>query len=214
MYYVVTKRGPTSQKILKRRRKSLENVAPPQRTESRIPKRMLLRLCNAKSGEFEITPTIDISYHGAQVVSRRFWKLNEQLLVKSTRGNLYSRARVAHYLSLTYNFYSVGLHLYHPNKDWTTASNFQKSPENDKASLQNQSVNPNEVLKELCTLLQEYSPTWYTENRHKRALAAERLPTRVLLELVSLLEAYAPSWYTKEQRDKAWEALRVLGLVE
>ena len=189
-------------------------LAPRQRAESRVPKRILLRLCSAKNGEFEIAPTINISYHGAQVVSRRFWKQNEQLLVQSTRGRLYSRARVAHYLSLTRNLYLIGLHLYRPSKDWATSSNFQKSLENDKTSLQNQSVNPHEVLKELCTLLQEYSPTWYTEKHHKRASAALGLPTRVLMELVSLLEAHAPAWYTKEQHDKAWEALRVLGLVE
>jgi hypothetical protein len=192
----------------------LANPSPEGRAESRIPKRILVRLWNLENDGFEITPTVDISSHGAQVVSRLVWQPNEQLLVQSIRGNLYSRARVAHYRSLRYDSYMVGLHLHHPTQDWKTSVNLQKLSKTAHTSPQLQSVNPNEVLTELCALLEEYAPTWYTEKQRDRALAARRLPTEVLLELVALLEEYAPTWYTEKQRDRALAALRAPGLLD
>jgi len=35
-------------------------------------------------------------------------------------------------------------------------------------------VNPADVFAELCELLEEFAPSWYTEERHDRALAALR----------------------------------------
>lgn len=192
----------------------MANAPSPRRAESRIPKRMRVRLWDPKSRRFEITPTVDISCHGARVVSKRFWQPNERLLVQSIRGSLYSRARVAHYRSLPHDSYLIGLHLHHPTEDWTTSGNFQKLSASDNASLAKRSVNPGEVLKELCTLLEEYSPAWYTEEQRERASAALRLPTRVLLELVKLLDEYSPTWYTEKQRKRALAALRVLGLAK
>ena len=192
----------------------MANPSPEGRAESRIPKRILVRLWNLENDGFEITPTVDISSHGAQVVSRLVWQPNEQLLVQSVRGNLYSRARVAHYRSLTYDSYMVGLHLHHPTQDWKASVNLQKLSRTADTSLPLQSVNPHDVLTELCALLEKYAPTWYTEKQRDRALAAQRLPTEVLLELVALLEEYAPTWYTEKQRDRALAALRALGLLD
>ena len=206
--------GLTFARISNQGRTSLANPSPEGRAESRIPKRILVRLWNLENDGFEITPTVDISSHGAQVVSRLVWQPNEQLLVQSIRGNLYSRARVAHYRSLTYDSYMVGLHLHHPTQDWKTSVNLQNLSRTADTSLQLQSVNPHEVLTELCALLEEYAPTWYTEKQRDRALAAQRLPTEVLLELVALLEEYAPTWYTEKQRDRALAALRALGLLD
>lgn len=192
----------------------MANAPFPLRAESRIPKWILVRLSNPEEGRLEITPTVDISRHGAQVVSRRFCQPSEQLLVQSIRGSLYSRARVAHYRSLTHDSYLVGLHLYDPTQYWTTSGSFQKLPGTANAFLEKRSVNPRRVLNELFTLLEEYSPPWYTEKQRDWALAATRLPEQVLVECVSLLEEYAPAWYTKKQRNRALAALRVLGLVE
>ena len=175
---------------------------------------MLVRLWNPENAGLEITPTIDISGHGAQVVSKRFRQPNDQLLVRSIRGSLYSRARVAHYRSLTKDSYMVGLHLYRPTPDWQTSVSLPKSPKTAQASLPKRSANPNEALTELCLLLEEYAPTWYTEEQRARALAARRLPAEALLELVVLLEEYAPTWYTEKQRDRALAALQVLGLLD
>lgn len=175
---------------------------------------MLVRLGNPENGGFEITNTVDISWHGAQVVSRRSWLPNDQLLVRSIRGSLYSRARVAHYRSLRHNSYLVGLHLYRPTQDWTTPGNFQTLSSTADTTLRLRSVNPRAVLTELCVLLDEYAPTWYTEKQRSWALAEGSLPREVLLELVALLEEYAPTWYSDQQREKAFAALRVLGLLD
>lgn len=172
-----------------------------------------MRLTNPEKGRLEITPTVDISCHGAQVVSRRFCQPSEQLLVQSIRGSLYSRARVAHYRSLTDDSCLLGLHLYDPTQYWTTSDSFQKLSGPPNAFLKKRSVHPHQVLKELLTLLEEYSPTWYAEKQRDWALAATQLPEQVLLECVSLLEEYAPTWYTKKQRNRALAALRVLGFV-
>jgi hypothetical protein len=202
-----------SQKILKQSKKLLL-VSPPGRAETRIPKRMLVRLWNPENAGLEITPTIDISRHGAQVVSKRFWQPNDQLLVRSIRGGLYARARVAHYRSLTNDSYMVGLHLYRPTRDWQTSVNLQKSSKTADTSLRKRSVDSHDVLTELSLLLEEYAPTWYTEEQRGRALAARRLPAEALLELVVLLEEYIPTWYTEKQRDRALAALQLLGLLD
>ena len=207
-------RGQIFPKILKRSTKFLANSPPQGRTETRIPKRMLVRLWNPESAGLEITPTIDISSHGAQVVSKRLRQPNDQLLVRSIRGSLYSRARVAHYRSLTNDSYMVGLHLYRPTPDWQTSVNLQKSPKTAASSRKLRSLNPIEVLSELCVLLEEYAPTWYTDEQRGRALAARRVPAEVLLELVALLEEYAPTWYKERQRDKTLAALHALGLLD
>lgn len=75
-------------------------------------------------------------------------------------------------------------------------------------------VNPTEVLEQLCAVLKDHAPGWYTEEQRDRVLAALRLPAEVLVELCALFEDYAPSWYTEEQHDRAMSALRALGLLE
>lgn len=75
-------------------------------------------------------------------------------------------------------------------------------------------VNLKEFSTELCVLLEEYSPRWYTEKHRNRALVARRPPREVLLELVALLEEYSPSWYTEKQRDRAFAALRAPKILE
>jgi hypothetical protein len=76
------------------------------------------------------------------------------------------------------------------------------------------SVDATEVLRELCVLLEEYSPSWYSDEQRSRVLAALRFPVEVLAELCALLEDYAPRWYTEAQHDRALAALRALGLLE
>jgi hypothetical protein len=41
-------------------------------------------------------------------------------------------------------------------------------------------VNPADVFAELCALLEEFSPAWYTEEQRDRALAAVRNLPRIL----------------------------------
>lgn len=87
-----------------------------------------MKLYTPESATFEISPTVDISRHGARVVTRNIWQPNQQVLVRSIRGNLYSRARVAYCHPQTddvpgdraaVNTYVVGLELYCRLGDWT-----------------------------------------------------------------------------------------------
>ena len=84
-----------------------------------------MRLSHPENGQSEIAPTVDISCHGARVISKRFWQPNIRLSVHSISGELYSRARVVHCQSLENDSWVIGLELFRPSKDWTT---FGKAP--------------------------------------------------------------------------------------
>jgi hypothetical protein len=116
---------PTFPETFQLDRNSLASVTPPRRTENRIPKRMLVRLSYPEKGESEIAPTVDISCHGARVISKGFWQPNIRLSVHSISGDLYSRARVVHCQSLANASWVIGLELFQPSGDWTK---FSKAP--------------------------------------------------------------------------------------
>jgi hypothetical protein len=75
-------------------------------------------------------------------------------------------------------------------------------------------IHPADVLMDLCVLLEQYAPTWYSEEQHHRVLKAIRLQTEVLVELCALLEDHAPAWYTEPQRRRGLDVLQSLGLIE
>jgi PilZ domain len=90
------------------------------RKEQRIALKMFVKLSSLGNPSSEIAPTIDISCHGARVVTRRSWRPNEQLSVRSIRGNLYSRARVVHCQPHKGDSFVIGIQMYYPTGDWTT----------------------------------------------------------------------------------------------
>lgn len=89
---------------------------------------MFVKLSDPATGTFEITSTIDVSSHGAQLVTRELWETNHDLLVRPIRGRLPSRARVAHCESRADGSYVVGLELYPATKDWTTSGKLPSKP--------------------------------------------------------------------------------------
>jgi hypothetical protein len=89
------------------------------RKEQRVALKMFVKLSSPDSPSSEIAPTIDISCHGARVVTRRNWRPDEQLSVRSIRGNLYSRARVVHCQPHLDNSFIIGIQMYYPTGDWT-----------------------------------------------------------------------------------------------
>jgi hypothetical protein len=91
-----------------------------RRAETRIPIRMFVKLSNPETGKFEIATTIDVSRHGARVVTKNLWQPNQDVFVRSIRGNLHSRARVAHCERYTDDSYTLGLELYSATADWAT----------------------------------------------------------------------------------------------
>lgn len=96
----------------------------PPRAERRIPKRMPVKLFHREKSHFEITHTVDISAHGARVVSKRPWEPNLELSFLSISGKLYSSARVAHCESRADGSYAVGLELFRPSADWAEVSKY------------------------------------------------------------------------------------------
>jgi|SRR5271165_991334 len=88
------------------------------RKEVRVPLKMFVNLSSSDNPSFEIAPTIDVSCHGARVLTRRSWQQNQQLSVRSIRGILNSHARVAHCQPHTDNRFVIGIEIYCPG-DWT-----------------------------------------------------------------------------------------------
>src|SRR5229473_8116077 len=82
------------------------------RKEARIPMKMFVNLYSPDNPTFEVAPTIDISCHGARVVTKTIWQPNQQISVRSIRGNLYSPARVVYYQSYMDKFSVIGIEIY------------------------------------------------------------------------------------------------------
>ena len=67
------------------------------------------------------------------------------------------------------------------------------------------------VIQEMFTLLEDYAPTWYTEEHHRRVTTALQQRVKLadaLLDLYRLLEDYGPAWYSEELHRKAESALQ------
>ena len=91
------------------------------RKEVRIPMKMFVNLYSSDNPTSEIAPTIDISCHGARLVTKKIWQPNQLLSVRAIRGNLYSRARVVHCQPYTDSSFVVGIEMYYPTGNWTTS---------------------------------------------------------------------------------------------
>ena len=89
-----------------------------RRKEIRVPLKMFVSLSTSDNPSFEIAPTVDISCHGARVVTAKNWQLNDQLSIRSIRGTLKCLGRVAHCQPYTPNRFVIGIEIYSPG-DWT-----------------------------------------------------------------------------------------------
>jgi hypothetical protein len=97
----------------------MADMALMDRKEVRIPMKTFVNLSSSDNPSFELAPTIDISCHGARVVTKRSWQPNQQLSVRSIRGTLDSRARVVHCQPYTDSLFVIGIEIYSPTGDWT-----------------------------------------------------------------------------------------------
>jgi PilZ domain len=100
----------------------LPETPPLCRKEPRIPVKTFVNLYNLGQPAFELAPTIDISCHGARVVTKNAWQPNQPISVRSIRGNLYSHARVVYCQPYTENSFVIGIEMYYPTGDWTKPS--------------------------------------------------------------------------------------------
>ncbi len=96
------------------------------RKEVRIAVKLFVNLSSEDNPSAELAPTIDISCHGARIVSKRRWEADQQVSVRSIRGNFYSGGRVVHCQPYKDNSFMVGVQMYYPTSDWT--SHDVKSP--------------------------------------------------------------------------------------
>lgn len=99
----------------------MQPTPPLSRKEQRVSLKMFVKLSSPDNPASEIVPTVDISCHGARVVTRRSWQPDEQISVRSIRGNLYSRARIVHCQPYHDNSFVIGIQMYYPTGNWTTA---------------------------------------------------------------------------------------------
>ncbi len=88
------------------------------RKEDRVPLKMFVNLSSSDDPSFELAPTIDISCHGARVLTRRSWLPNQQLSIRSIRGSVKSFGRVAHRQPYTDNRFVIGIEIFSLG-DWT-----------------------------------------------------------------------------------------------
>ena len=88
------------------------------RKEDRVPLKMFVNLSSSDDPSFELAPTIDISCHGARVLTRRSWQPNQQLSIRSIRGSVKSFGRVAHCQPYTDNRFVIGIEIFSLG-DWT-----------------------------------------------------------------------------------------------
>ena len=98
----------------------MSDAAARPRAEERFPLRLFVRLYLSEGAEFEIAQTVDISRHGARVFTRKFHPPNQNLVLRSLRGNLTSYARVAHCQPVSDTSYCLGLELYNPIGEWSS----------------------------------------------------------------------------------------------
>lgn len=100
----------------------MAETPPLCRKEARIPVKTFVNLYDLGHPTFELAPTIDISCHGARVVTKKNWQPNQLISVRSIRCNLYSHARVVYCQPYTDDSFVIGIEMDCPTGDWTKPS--------------------------------------------------------------------------------------------
>jgi len=153
----------------------MQETPLPRRKEFRVPLKTFVNLSEFDKPSYEIASTIDISSHGARVLTKKSWKPNQDVSVRSIRGTtLNSRARVVHCKPYTNNIFVIGIEFYAPIGDWTGYRHSGSRGEMSDA-FRAQLVFVGEVFRELFDLLEAYAPLWYTAEHHNRAVDALRV---------------------------------------
>jgi hypothetical protein len=89
------------------------------RPERRIARAMAVQLSTIDESPLaEKTFTENVSSHGARVVTKRRWRPEEHVWLKSLEGDFQSQARVVYCQLLPRNNFAVGLDLFSPAVEW------------------------------------------------------------------------------------------------
>jgi len=91
---------------------------PSRRTEIRTPMKVLVELCSFENVIFEFAYTVDVSAHGARVLTKNPWQANQHLTLRSVQGMLCTPARVAYCQSVGGSSFAIGVELHQPAVDW------------------------------------------------------------------------------------------------
>jgi hypothetical protein len=91
---------------------------PRSRTEIRTPMKVLVELCSFENVIYEFAYTVDVSPHGARVLTKNPWQSNQHLTLRSVQGNLCSPARVAYCQSVGGSSFAIGVELHQPAVNW------------------------------------------------------------------------------------------------
>jgi hypothetical protein len=66
----------------------------------------------------ELTVTENVSERGARVLTKKLWRANDALVIKSLEGDLLSEARVVYRQPVRENVYAIGVELLAPRGAW------------------------------------------------------------------------------------------------
>jgi hypothetical protein len=106
----------------------MAGVFPPVRTERRTPEKLMIELYSFQNSAHEIASTINVSPHGAGVLTKAPWASNQDVSARSVHGNLCWRAHVVYCRPLPDGSFCIGLEMLRPTGDWHTLNKLSTPP--------------------------------------------------------------------------------------
>jgi PilZ domain len=91
---------------------------PSRRTESRTLLEVGVTLASLDLVSYEVTTTRDVSLHGASVLTKQRWALNQRLDVRSLQGSFKGFARVVHCHQRGGTAFVMGLEFFFTDGNW------------------------------------------------------------------------------------------------
>lgn len=96
----------------------MTETLPSRRTELRTSLNVPVEVYSLDNATFEITNTIDVSQHGARVLSKTGWAPTQRVSIRALDGQLESRARIIYCELLGERSYAIGMELHEPSGTW------------------------------------------------------------------------------------------------
>lgn len=96
----------------------MTETLPSRRTELRTSLNVPVEVYSLDNATFEITNTIDVSQHGARVLSKTGWAPTQRASIRALDGQLESRARIIYCEPLGERSYAIGMKLQDPIGAW------------------------------------------------------------------------------------------------
>jgi len=107
----------------------MTNTFPPVRTEGRIPQERLVELSSLESAAHEIASTVNVSCHGARVLTKGPWEPHQDVSLRTVSGDYHSRAHIVYCKVLPDRSFSIGLEFLQPVEDWLVLSKASETPQ-------------------------------------------------------------------------------------